>query len=320
MKKLVPEVSIQAPSITCIGSIINLEADIVGSFDSILWSTGENTTSISTLLEVPSNFEITVSNENCSTTTSVTVETFEEINWAVAVEDSILCFGELGSLEVQGFPSNVEWVEENIFSSSLDNISAGTYTAIITDQNGCTSEVVGILTEPENLMIMDLMTNNENSSNKDGSISGMIVGGIPPYTIRLDSDVLTIDENESFEFTGLSMGEYDIEIIDANGCQFSETNIMVDMSSAVNNINNFHNFHVFPNPSSDKVFISSDGLLTQSLKVSVVTTLGQVVENITTNKLDNNLLELSFVENITGVFFVKIEQEKRIWIKKIILQ
>jgi len=56
------------------------------------------------------------------------------------------------------------------------------------------------------------------SDGDEGSIDILVIGGDAPYTYDWDIDGLENPDNDFEDQTGLTAGQYGVEITDANGC------------------------------------------------------------------------------------------------------
>jgi len=98
-------------------------------------------------------------------------------------------------------------------------IPIGTYTVTVTDALGCSLTISETLIAPSPL---ELSANFINPS-CDGLTTGQVrvdnvIGGISPYTFNLNERGFS----ENAIYTGLSEGNYQIAIQDANGCEVME--------------------------------------------------------------------------------------------------
>jgi len=100
----------------------------------------------------------------------------------------------------------------------LRNVTAGTYTATITDANGCATGFEFTITEPDLLQLVDVevaATKCNDASN--GSITYEVKGGTAPYTYRWSDGA--ISKNRS----GLRAGIYEVLVTDNAGCVIAES-------------------------------------------------------------------------------------------------
>ena len=126
-----------------------------------------------------------------------------------------------GSLQVNasgGVPDYDYLWSNNQTTNERSNLTAGIYTVTLTDQAGCTLVDNFELLAPLPLQL----TADFNNPNCEGLSSGFISvlqseGGTTPYLFSLDNNTFTSEET----FSNLTQGFYELEMIDANGCQIS---------------------------------------------------------------------------------------------------
>jgi len=110
-------------------------------------------------------------------------------------------------------PYTYLWLPCGCQNNPLNGLQAGTYTAIVTDGNGCTASdtgTVGIGAAPGNVTMN--FTPASCFGVNDGSATANANGGQPPYTY-LWSNGQTIST-----ITGLSVGNYVVSVTTAQGC------------------------------------------------------------------------------------------------------
>ena len=102
--------------------------------------------------------------------------------------------------------------------------SAGSYQVIVTDAAGCKDTIISTITEPASYPSINI--NNFDIScfgGADGEISVSGQGGTGPYTFINQLNQQTVPFGTAVTYSGLSIGSYIIDLIDANGC-FTTTN------------------------------------------------------------------------------------------------
>ncbi len=102
--------------------------------------------------------------------------------------------------------------------SPANNLSAGTYTIIASDANGCTKEIEATLTEPAalNLSIED-QKDILCKYKKNGYVKLSALGGTPAYQFWHDNTTPRTNP----EFIDLAVGDLRFYVEDAHGCQDS---------------------------------------------------------------------------------------------------
>ncbi|MEM8583856.1 MAG: T9SS type A sorting domain-containing protein [Bacteroidota bacterium] len=163
---------------------------------------------------------------NCTSTISVTISEPEALDVDGTVTD-VLCTGdEVGSIDVTAAggtpPYTYDWSDlaGNDNPADRDDLGAGTYTVVVTDDNGCTESATFIIEEPNPLSVIldptDILCNGDET----GSIEVTVLGGTPPYTYDW-SDIAGSNNEEDRD--NLPAGAYTVVVTDANGCTISET-------------------------------------------------------------------------------------------------
>ena len=126
-------------------------------------------------------------------------------------------------------PYAVVWSGPNGFSAftqDLNGIPAGTYTASITDQNGCNTTVVRTLTEPPAMSasVQDLV-HVDCHGGSTGSATAAISGGMPPFTYTWSNG-----QNIAIA-SGLPAGTHTVTITDGYGCAQSAQAVILQPAS-----------------------------------------------------------------------------------------
>ncbi|MFT7589478.1 MAG: gliding motility-associated-like protein [Limisphaerales bacterium] len=142
-----------------------------------------------------------------------------------------LCFGEsTGAITATGTSSGPYTFDFGIGtpiismdSATVDGLSSGVYTLILTDSASCiTSTVIELFDPPILEIIIDSTTEIRCPGGSDGAIYASGLGGTGTYDYAIDGGVTQI----TGAFTGLAVGTYVISIFDENGCETTETVIL----------------------------------------------------------------------------------------------
>lgn len=184
------------------------------------------------------------------------------------------------------------------------NLTAGTYTVIVSDKNGCSTTMSYTVTEPAIPVIVNGTVANSTGSN-NGSIDVTVNGGVGGYTFLWSNGMTTED------VSGLAPGVYSVIVTDGNGCAASST-FVVTSTAGIEDINFVSDqTFVYPNPASDFVVISVVGFRID--KVEIYDVLGQIAY---TGEPKNSKVEISTSELQQGVYFVKILVDDKLITKK----
>ncbi len=96
---------------------------------------------------------------------------------------------------------------------NLSNVGSGTYTAIVTDVQGCVKTDTITLSNASEIIAVATIVDLPCNGTADGSIDLAVTGGTQPYTFNWSPA-----NANSNNITGLSGGLYDVTITDVQGC------------------------------------------------------------------------------------------------------
>ena len=109
-------------------------------------------------------------------------------------------------------PITYSW-DNGSTSEDISNLIAGNYILTATDANGCSFDLNETVNNTSGTLVLDnAVTSDENCNDGTGAIDIFISGGTMPYTFLWSNGAVTED------LTGLSAGNYDVVVTDANGC------------------------------------------------------------------------------------------------------
>lgn len=118
-------------------------------------------------------------------------------------------------------------------TTNYTNLAAGTYTITVQDANNCTFTVNPVVANTAGPTAIASNTTSSTCGGANGSITlGAVTGGTAPYTYSVGGSPFTGTTN----YTGLIANTYTIIVQDANGCQFTTTATVTDLSGLVANI------------------------------------------------------------------------------------
>ncbi|QIE59037.1 tandem-95 repeat protein [Rasiella rasia] len=200
------------------------------------WSPGGQTTqSISGL--TAGVYTVTVTDEDtlCTATSSTTVGEPTELTSGIAVTN-VACFGEsTGSLDLTvsgGTPGYTFLWSNGETTEDISNLSAGTYTVVITDGNGCVLNDSGTVGQPTAALDVAITAQTDIVCESGlGSVTVEASGGTAPYSYTLDGGA----PQGSGTFNNLAAGTYTVTAIDSNLCSDTvQVTILANCTIAVN--------------------------------------------------------------------------------------
>lgn len=206
------------------------------------WSPGSVTTA--NLSGVgPGTYTLLVADAyNCTQTFTASLTNIAGPNLFLVATTSVSCFGgNNGSATIsinQGTaPYTINWQPFGGTGLTATGLSAGTYTANVTDGLGCTANVTATIVEPTQVSLFIVsITNALCNGGNTGSATVGASGGAPGYTYTWTPSVST-----SASATNLQAGTYTVTGSDQNSCPASITLIITQpavLSASIGNVSN----------------------------------------------------------------------------------
>jgi gliding motility-associated-like protein len=195
-----------------------------------------NTTPVQTTQDLSNlgagSYTVNITDDNgCSTTASVTItEPIQSLS-ASTTQTNVLCYGNTtGSIDltVSGgtSPYTYSWnTTPAQTTQDLSNLSAGTYTVTITDDNGCSTTSSVTLSQPASGMTAsttqtDVLCNGDAT----GSIDLTVIGGTGTYTYSWNTTPVQTTE----DLTNLQAGTYTVTVTDQSNCTTTATAVITE--------------------------------------------------------------------------------------------
>jgi len=184
------------------------------------WSNGENTQTATGLKE--GLHTVTVTDDSLAETTcNVRIDEPVVLEASAEAEGATTycsCYGASdGSIDLTitggTSPYTYLWSPGGETTEDLSELSAGTYSVVVTDSNGCTTEEEVIINEPGMLsceIIQDSPASAHDAS--DGVATVTPNGGTSPYTYLWDNEETTA------QATSLNVGAHSVTVTDYFGC------------------------------------------------------------------------------------------------------
>ncbi len=251
------------------------------------WSNGETTSSITGL--AAGTYTVTIFDENnCSLTSSIMLSAPEAVSVNLDLVGNINCNGDQnGVVEITTTggtqPYTFAW-DNGATTANLSGVGAGTYALIVTDNNGCSTEINTTITEPTVLEIVEGdIVNVDCIGETTGNIYLIVEGGTTPYTFNWS------DGSTNQDLNNVAAGEYAVTFTDAAGCSVIENYTIND--GAVFEIESFDY------SSSVSCAGSTDGF------ASIIVTAGQSIDEVIWS---NGSTEESLVGLAAGTYSVTV--------------
>ncbi len=182
------------------------------------WSNGSTSTSISSL--TAGSYTVTVTDANgCTQTQSVSItQPAASLTAIISITSAVSCNGgndggALVSATGGTAPYSYSWSNGST-STSISSLTAGSYTVTVTDANGCTQTQSVSITQPAASLTAIISITSAVSCNggNDGGALVSAAGGTAPYSYLWSNGSVTSSTG------GVTSGNYDVTVTDANGC------------------------------------------------------------------------------------------------------
>ncbi len=189
-----------------------------------IWTPGNQTAQTATGLNT-GGYTVTATDGNgCTQTASVTISgtSGPTLN---ASGTNVLCNGGTSgtaSVTASGGTGTMTYLWSNAQNTQgATGLTAGTYSVVVSDGNGCTATAQVTITEPAMLTVTATGSNACSNANA----TSVVAGGTVNYTYLWSNAQTTQNA------TGLGTGVYTLTVTDANGCSASDT-ATVNISAA----------------------------------------------------------------------------------------
>lgn len=180
-------------------------------------------TTLTPTVDGAGNYTLTVTNNNngCTSTASTPVVQRQPVVAAVAAQTNVACFGtSTGSATAAGSGGNGAFTyawSNGANTASVSNLSAGTYSVVVTDGENCAATKTVQITQPAVIAVNATTAPQSAPGVNDGSATANPQGGTGSYTYQWSNG-----EN-SQTISGLAPGNYTVVVTDSNGCQKTQT-------------------------------------------------------------------------------------------------
>ena len=187
-----------------------------------LWSNSE-TDSLATGFAGGTHSVTVADAGGCDTTLTFVIEEPLVITIDIDTLYNLTCNGvNNGQAEVDvaggTIPYNVNWSNGSV-GYVANNLAAGPQTAYVTDVNGCMDSLTVVITQPDTLEILQVLTTDVAcKGGDDGEATVIAQGG----TASLTYNWPFIGQTGNTA-TNLESGTYTFVVVDANGCSFNDT-------------------------------------------------------------------------------------------------
>ena len=183
---------------------------------SYLWNTGQTTAAITNL--APDNYTVVITDSNgCTATQIVTVNAFNCVISAQSNPTNVTCFGgNNGTATVNVLGGNAPFTytwSNGATTATATNLSAGTYTVALVDNNNCNISASVTITQPSAVIpFVTTVTHPLCPNEATGMVNINTSGGTAPYTYLWNNGTPSEDLQNALA------GTYTVVVTDGNNC------------------------------------------------------------------------------------------------------
>lgn len=198
-------------------------------------------------------------------------------------------------------PFKYQWNDvSNQTSATALNLTAGTYTCVITDKVYNKTNVIVNVVEPSSLLDLTTVDSTAVNGNCNGSATVSASGGMPGYTYLWNDNLLQTTSIAS----NLCANQYTVLVTDTWGCKDS-VKVIVEDVTAVNDLK--VNVKVIPNPASENAVIFIEALDENVLSVGIYDAAGRLVHDYQHSSQSNSSSHALNVDELSsGTYFIKV--------------
>lgn len=227
-------------------------------YNTLLWNTGDTIVLLNNLTVGTYSYTIQ-DNNGCNADAIVTLSSPPIMQLSLSA-DSLLCYGDADATAfidtlINGIsPFSYIWNNGQI-TSNATNLSSGTYSLLITDDNNCSDSSTVNIFQPDSLISNLSITSSYNGydlscyGSLDASVNIATNGGVSPYLYSLDSIYFSSTSN----YNNLGVGVFNLITRDNNNC-------VINSSITINSPDELlANFDIIVDPTCNGI---NDGVLT----------------------------------------------------------
>ncbi|MBN8702841.1 MAG: T9SS type A sorting domain-containing protein [Bacteroidetes bacterium] len=218
-----------------------------------------------------------------------------------------------GSASAMVSPANVytySW-SNGQFLQGASLLCAGTYTVqatglSISGSTTCTGTVT--ITQPTAITAVSTATATTCLSCTDGKLSATASGGTGPYSYTWQPAGL-VGQTQS----NVPAGSYFVQVTDANGCTFLDTNPTIVLPGGFSSVNETNSalVSVYPNPAENELFIkSTSNLFFDKNTVKIYDVLGKQIKMQSITLSTQNSASFDIATLPKGLYYFIIENNQ----------
>ncbi len=187
------------------------------------WSNGQTNLAATSLCAGVHTCSVTDA-VGCVSTKQITITQPSILTASISAQTNVLCNGNnTGNATVvaAGGSPNYTYSWSNAQTgTTTNNLTANTFSVIVSDNNGCTVQATVTITEPPVLSLTLTATDLLCNGISTGQVNSNVQGGVPNYTYSWSNTTITNN------ISSLAAGGYSLTVTDNNGCTVQSSMIL----------------------------------------------------------------------------------------------
>lgn len=227
---------------------------------------------------------------------------------------SVTCSENLGAISVTVIggtpPFQYSW-DNGSGDSSQAAVAIGTYNVNVVDAAGCIKVAQAVVQGPDK-MDVDFNVTYGPAGDGDSDVDATISGANTPYASYQWKSFDGINTSSIANATTTTLsdamnGDYFIVVEDAQGCLDSAEVNVNNLSVGIIQNNLSKSLEVYPNPTRDRVNISLNDMLQESIDIRILDAAGRIVGENTVHSYNGQVLELDLSNQAEGIYMIHMQ-------------
>jgi hypothetical protein len=212
-------------------------------------------------------------------------------------------------------PFSVAW-SNGATGLTASNLCAGNYEASVTDGAGCLQTLSFTISEPTALQLTVDNVVNDVHATGIGAVQVSVTGGTTPYTYAWTKNGQSFATTQ--DLSGLTAGNYQVVVTDANGCTVSSIAITVQNLTGTNEAAWSEDAVLQPNPAQGFTTLVLRKQLTAPLDVQIFDLTGKLVQS-QSFEAQTSSIQLDLSGFSAGVYNVQLRSAGSVAVKRLVV-
>lgn len=225
------------------------------------------------------------------------------------------CGGSDGTIDISASGGTVSYQflwSNGATTEDLIGITAGSYSVIVTDANGCTATTVATVNDPG----IPTVTLALPVDTVCGSIPGTItLTGGSPFGGTWGGNHVSGNTFDPYN-AGAGVHFITYSYTDTNACTASVTDsLVVDLCMGIEPLSTA-TWTIYPNPTSGEITLTTTGSLSGEFVIEIFTIEGALIQSKTTREADSIIVD--FTPQPAGIYFIRIASNGHVNVMRVV--